>query len=89
LNLIYTKQFNKDIKRLTDKSLKVKIKALLEELKQVDKLSDISGVKKLQDAKSNYFRIKVGDYRLGLELEANKLYLLVFRYRKDIYKNFP
>jgi len=38
----------------------------------------------------NYYRIKSGDYRIGIELEPdNTIRFIVISHRKDIYKNFP
>lgn len=37
----------------------------------------------------NYFRLRVGDYRIGVALEEDSLVFVRFLNRKDIYKYFP
>jgi mRNA interferase RelE/StbE len=47
---------------------------------------DLSGdIKKLKGSKKQY-RLRVGDYRVLFELEANTITVYDFGYRKDIYK---
>jgi mRNA interferase RelE/StbE len=36
-----------------------------------------------------YFRIRIGDFRLGLKLEGDTLVFIRFLNRKDIYRYFP
>ena len=37
----------------------------------------------------NYWRIKIGDYRVGLEKDKDKVIFVRILHRKDIYKYFP
>ena len=57
-------------------------------MKAASSLRGIRGVEKLQAAR-NYYRIRIGDYRLGIKLEGNKVELVRFRQRRDIYRSFP
>jgi mRNA interferase RelE/StbE len=37
-----------------------------------------------------FYRIRVGDYRVGFELTGpNEILLILVAHRKDIYKRFP
>ena len=39
---------------------------------------------------SKYYRIKMGDYRLGFErINSLKIRFIIVEHRKDIYKKFP
>ncbi|MBK6701349.1 MAG: type II toxin-antitoxin system RelE/ParE family toxin [Saprospiraceae bacterium] len=51
-------------------------------------LNEISGIKKLKGHKSAY-RIRIGDYRIGLFYEKNHVELARIVHRKDIYNLFP
>lgn len=58
-------------------------------LQKAKSLSEIRNIKKLQGFKS-FYRVRIGDYRLGFELEAaHSVRLIVLAHRKDIYKKFP
>jgi mRNA-degrading endonuclease RelE of RelBE toxin-antitoxin system len=37
----------------------------------------------------HYFRIRVADFRIGINVEENKVVLIRFLPRGDIYKHFP
>ena len=38
---------------------------------------------------SIYYRIRIGNYRIGLQIENELVYFVAFDHRKDIYRNFP
>ena len=39
---------------------------------------------------TDFYRIRIGDYRVGIELENdNSVTFLKLKHRKDIYKYFP
>lgn len=50
--------------------------------------SEIKNLKKLKGYK-NYFRIRLGDYRIGIQITENKIIFAAFDKRADIYKYFP
>lgn len=85
----FKKSFLKDLKKLRDKKLK---QSIVEVIEQVEAATDLSGIKNLKKMEgfSIYYRIRIGDYRIGLQLENNDLvYFVAFSHRKDIYRNFP
>lgn len=82
------KSFEKDIEKITDKKLATQLNNLIEELEKAISLSEITHVKKMK-AKGYYYRIRIGNYRLGFKIEKEKLILLRFMHRKDIYNYFP
>ena len=51
-------------------------------------LSEIKNLKKMQGF-LNCYRIKIGDYRIGLYFENNIVELVRLAHRKEIYKLFP
>jgi len=67
----------------------LKLRELLKIIEESSILSDIPNIKKLKGFK-NYYRIKMGDYRIGLELSANNEIILIrCLHRKDVYRFFP
>ena len=82
------KPFEKDIEKISNKKLAEQVNALIEQLENCKSLSEIHNVKKMK-AKGSYYRIRIGNYRLGLKHEHETLILLRFMDRKDIYSYFP
>jgi mRNA interferase RelE/StbE len=80
--------FVKDLKGIKDKVVLKKLKEIIESLEKVHSLLDIPNLKKLK-GQENYFRLRTGDYRLGLVLKNDAIILVRFLNRKDIYKYFP
>ena len=83
-----SKEFERNIRKVQDKKLALSIQKIIQRLSDSNSLNDISGIKKIK-ASGNFFRIRIGDYRLGLKLFDSKIYRLCFMHRKDIYKYFP
>lgn len=84
----FRESFARDLKAVRDKRLLQRVKETVEAVEQADSLGDLPNFKKLKGEK-NYFRLRVGDYRIGVALEENTLVFVRFLNRKDIYKYFP
>ena len=84
----FRESFVKDLKSVKDKSLLKRAKEVIEAVEEADSLADISNLKKLKGG-GKYFRLRVGDYRVGVSLENDAVIFVRFLNRKDIYKYFP
>jgi len=84
----FERSFLKDIKKLDDKNIAKKLKQVLELFEINEDLTNISNIKKLKGHHS-YYRIKIGNYRLGFSYENDNIDIIRFLHRKDIYKLFP
>ncbi len=86
--LRYERKFLKELTGIRDAHIKKQIEIVLERLEEAEDLSDIAQVKAMK-GKAQYYRIRTGDYRIGVKLEEKALVLLRVAHRKDIYKVFP
>lgn len=66
----------------------MKILSIIEAAAASDTTQGIPNLKKLSGFK-NCFRIRMGDYRIGVVVEGNKVIFAAFDHRSDIYKYFP
>ncbi|GGH45550.1 toxin RelE [Dyadobacter endophyticus] len=83
----YTNAFIKDVKK-TSPEIQSQIKNLIEEINAVDRLGDLPNVKKMKGF-SNAFRIRLGEYRVGVFWENDKLVLARMLHRREVYRYFP
>ena len=84
----FKKSFLKDLQKLTNPKLKSNILQTILEVEEAGSISEIKNHKKLAGFEG-YYRIRVNDYRIGLKIENDTVYFVVFEHRKDIYKTFP
>ena len=89
MKLLYAKRFSKDINSIqNDAEIKKNLRELIDKIKRIGSLVELNGVRKIEGY-PNYYRIKLGEYRLGVKLEKSELELIRFLHRKDIYRRFP
>jgi mRNA interferase RelE/StbE len=80
--------FSKDLRSIKDKDLLGRIRETIEYIEKAQKLPDIANLKKLKGG-SIYYRIRVGEYRIGLTIENNTVAFVRLLNRKEIYRYFP
>ena len=89
MDILYGKRFSKDLDAIHhDAKVKKTLLELIERIRAADSLGDLKDVRKIEGYQG-YFRLKVGDYRLGVKAEKNRIELIRFLHRKDIYRRFP
>jgi mRNA interferase RelE/StbE len=84
----FKKTFLKELEKLKNKSLKNSIYNSIIQVELAESISEIKNIKKLAGFEM-YYRLRVGDYRIGLKLENDTVNFVIFEHRKDIYKTFP
>ena len=80
--------FAKDLRSVRDKGLLKQIKETIELVEQAQRLEEIANLKKLR-GKGNYFRIRIGDRRIGIAVENDTVTFVRCLNRKEIYRYFP
>jgi len=89
INFEVRKSFIKDLKSLKGSSYYDRIKTFVfNELPTIKAFEEIRGIKKLKGFK-NYYRIKIGNYRMGITRQNDTLIIERVLHRKDIYQHFP
>jgi mRNA interferase RelE/StbE len=84
----FLEQFSKDIDTIKDVRIKNSVAEKILELEEAVDLSEIRNIKKLKGFKTSY-RIRVGDYRIGLFFDKKTIELARVLHRKEIYRFFP
>lgn len=84
----FRSSFVKDLKSIKDKAVLSRLRDVIEGVERAKTASEVSNLKKLKGP-ANYFRIRLGNYRIGIVLERDSATFVRFLNRKDIYKYFP
>jgi mRNA interferase RelE/StbE len=84
----FLNSFSRDLNQIQNLRIKSLIIKMISTIEISNHLNEISGIKKLKGHKSAY-RIRIGDYRIGLFYEKNHVELARIVHRKDIYNLFP
>ena len=89
ITCFYKKTFLKDLADLPS-VYRERIESLIfEEIPELDSISGVRDIKKMRGYK-DYYRIRVGAYRIGCKLEVeNRIIFYRVKSRDDIYKVFP
>jgi len=88
MKVTFKRSFLKSLKKLKDQKLKNAIAESIERIETSETLSEVKNLKKLQGF-SDCYRIRIGDYRIGIEVQDDVVCFGAFAHRKDIYGNFP
>ncbi|MDD1414652.1 type II toxin-antitoxin system RelE/ParE family toxin [Dolichospermum sp. ST_con] len=84
----FRKSFEKDLKNIKDSNLLERVKLVIEEIENAVDLQEINNFKMMKTA-NNYYRIRVGNYRIGLSINNDLVTLVRILHRKEIYRYFP
>lgn len=84
----FKETFQRDLLSVKDKRLLRRVKAVIETIEGAPSLADLPNLKALKGAK-NYFRLRIGDYRVGLVMDDETVIFVRLLHRKDIYRFFP
>ena len=88
MNVITSAKFDKDLDKIQDKDTLGRVEEVILEVMAAQRPLDITNIKKMKGAK-NAFRIRVGDYRIGVLIERDTVSFARIALRKDIYDIFP
>ena len=88
MRVLFTKDFNTQLAEIGDKKLALSVREAIENVEKAKSPWEIRALKKLKGHKSAY-RIRCGNYRVGIFIEKNEVVFAAIAPRKDIYKKFP
>lgn len=84
----FTTSFAKDLRSIKDKNLRLRILELIEFVERASSLDAIPNLKKLRNS-SNYYRVRLGAYRVGITIRGSTVSFVRCLHRKEIYRYFP
>lgn len=88
MRVTFKASFAKDLRKIKDSRLKIRVGEVIGLVEKSSSLYEAEQIKKIMGAENDY-RIKIGDYRIGLIFESDTVIFVRFLHRKDIYRYFP
>ena len=88
MNTAFRESFDTDLAAIMDPSLLRRIRKVIEHVETARNFQQIPNLKPLE-AKGKYYRIRVGDYRIGLVFERGAVTFVRCLHRREIYRYFP
>ena len=82
----FTPGFARDLRRLRDGAMLRRVGRTIEELEAAASLSDMSEVRRLNTESGRSYRIRIGEYRLVMEVGSGVAVLVKFGHRRDVYR---
>jgi mRNA interferase RelE/StbE len=82
------RSFVKDTDKIKDQKVLNKIASCIISVQKASSATEIKNVKKLKGA-AFHFRIRIDEFRIGVEIKNNEVFFERCLHRKDIYKYFP
>lgn len=75
MNTQFKESFLKDLRAIKDRDLLARVNEIIQAVEKAQTPQEIPTLKKLRGER-NYFRIRIGDYRLGLKIEGELVTLV-------------
>jgi len=88
LKVEFTASFKRDLKRISDSTFLQRVNVAVLDVQSAESIQAIRHVKKMGGAKGHY-RIRVGEYRIGVRIMGDMVTFVRVLDRKDLYKYFP
>ena len=84
---ITNEKFWKSVKKLKNSQVAESVLNVIENVETAQTWQDIKELKRLKGAIA--YRIRIGDYRIGVLIEENTVEFISVGHRKEFYQTFP
>jgi mRNA interferase RelE/StbE len=88
MRVLFERSFSRDLKKIRNKQVLKRVREVIAEAEAAASISEVANLKKLEGFDA-YYRIRMGDYRIGIEVAEGKLIFVRVLNRKEIYRYFP
>jgi mRNA interferase RelE/StbE len=80
--------FARDLKGIRDKTLLKRVEEVIAEVKAAAALSEVRHLSKMRGY-ATFYRLRLGDYRIGVEVVEDEVIFVRILHRKEVYRYFP
>ena len=88
MRTLFHSSFAKDLRAVKDEDFRDRVAKLIGTVEKAADIGAIPHLKKLRGP-GGYYRVRLGEYRIGLVIQADTAAFVRFLHRKEIYRFFP
>ena len=88
MTVAFKASFNHDLEAITDSRLLRRVESVIKALEEADSLAGFPQLKRLKGYSASY-RVRIGDFRMGLYVTGECVNCVSFLHRREIYRYFP
>jgi mRNA interferase RelE/StbE len=89
VDIRFETRFKKDLQKITaNQSLLQLVQQVIDEIKAAPSIHTLQQMKKMSGF-SNFYRIRIRDYRIGLCIQDEQVTFVRCLHRREIYRYFP
>ncbi|MDI6735663.1 MAG: type II toxin-antitoxin system RelE/ParE family toxin [bacterium] len=88
MKICFEERFERDLRKIKDKRVLKRVEESIKKVRIANDMRETRNFEKLKEY-NTFYRIRIGNYRVGVELIDDKIIFTRFLHRKDIYKYFP
>ena len=88
MKLVIRPSYIRDVRRVRDRELQQRILLKIQELQAASSISGVTNTRRLEGP-GRHYRIRIGDYRLGIAVDGDMVTLMRFGHRREFYRQFP
>ena len=89
MRIRYEPAFRRDLSRIRDPVTLRRVNRKLAEIEAAASVRDVSNVSRMNMPNGNDYRVRIGNYRMGVTLEGSTVVLHRILPRDEIYRRFP
>ncbi len=88
MKVAFEASFARDLRRIKDRAFLKQVEEVIAEVKTATALNKIRHLSKMRGY-ATFYRVRLGDYRIGVEVVEDKVIFVRALHRKDIYRYVP
>ena len=88
MRVLFRSSFGRDLKKIREPNILTQVRDAIENVESAARVMDVRNLEKMSGS-SGYYRIRIGDYRLGIAVDGEAVEFVRCLHRRDIYRYFP
>lgn len=88
MNVFFRRSFERDLKKIREQHILSQVRTAILNVEAASNILDIAQLEKMSGT-SSYYRIRIGDYRIGVAIDGEDVEFVRCLHRREIYRYFP